>query len=229
MSFIGLLNEKPLHAALKEWYAHPGDRFEVSVDGYVIDLVRGDLLVEIQTGGFSSIKSKLIDLTETYPVRLVYPIPGEKWIVKLAQNVSGRATRRKSPKHGDLIDLFWELVSFPGLVSRSTFSIEVLLTQEDEVRRYTGERRWRRGGWVTEERRLIGVVERAVYHTPFDVATLLPADLETPFTTKDLAQALGRGRRLAQKMAYCLRKMDVIECVGKQGRACLYERVNCSE
>ena len=32
---IGLLNEKPLHAALKEWYAQPEDRFEVSVDGFV--------------------------------------------------------------------------------------------------------------------------------------------------------------------------------------------------
>ena len=28
---IGTLNEKPLHAALKEWYARPDDRFEVAV------------------------------------------------------------------------------------------------------------------------------------------------------------------------------------------------------
>ena len=40
MSGIGLLNEKPLHASLKQWYARPGDRFEVPVDGYVIDLSR---------------------------------------------------------------------------------------------------------------------------------------------------------------------------------------------
>jgi hypothetical protein len=37
---IGSLNEKPLHAALKEWYARPEDRFEASVDGFVIDVVR---------------------------------------------------------------------------------------------------------------------------------------------------------------------------------------------
>ena len=53
---IGLLNEKPLHAALKEWYARPEDRFEVSVDGFVIDVVRGNLRVEIQTGNFAAIK-----------------------------------------------------------------------------------------------------------------------------------------------------------------------------
>lgn len=222
MVSIGLLNEKPLHAALKEWYARPGDQFEVPVDGYVIDLVRGDLLVEIQTGNFSSIKSKLVDLTASYPVRLVYPIAREKWIVKLAQGESGSPTRRKSPKRGEKFDLFWELVSFPALVSRPNFSIEVLLTQEDEVRRYTGERMWRRRGWVTEERQLIDVVERAVYETPADLAGLLPPGLKMPFTTKDLAQVIGRGRELAQKMAYCLRKMGVITYAGKRGRARLY-------
>jgi hypothetical protein len=56
MSGIGLLNEKPLHASLKQWYARPGDRFEVPVDGFVIDVVRDDLLIEIQTRNFSSLK-----------------------------------------------------------------------------------------------------------------------------------------------------------------------------
>ena len=56
MSGIGLLNEKPLHASLKEWCAQPGDQFEVAVDGFVIDIVRDDLLLEIQTGNLASIK-----------------------------------------------------------------------------------------------------------------------------------------------------------------------------
>lgn len=42
VSGIGLLNEKSLHASLKQWYAQPGDRFEVAVDGFVIDIVRND-------------------------------------------------------------------------------------------------------------------------------------------------------------------------------------------
>ena len=39
-SHIGTLREKPLHASLKQLYARPGDRAEVAVDGFVIDLVR---------------------------------------------------------------------------------------------------------------------------------------------------------------------------------------------
>ena len=38
MSGIGLLNEKSLNASLKEWYAQPEDRSEVTVDEYVIDI-----------------------------------------------------------------------------------------------------------------------------------------------------------------------------------------------
>ena len=60
MSGIGVLREGPLHAAVKDLYAQPGDRAEVGVDGYVIDLVRADgELVEIQTGGFSPLGRKL--------------------------------------------------------------------------------------------------------------------------------------------------------------------------
>ena len=59
ISTIGTLNEKPLHEALKRWYAQAGDRLEVPVDGSVVDIVRGELLVEIQTRNFSAIRRKL--------------------------------------------------------------------------------------------------------------------------------------------------------------------------
>jgi hypothetical protein len=221
---IGTLNEKPLHAALKEWYAKPGDRFEVSVDGFVIDIVRGDLLVEIQTANFSAIKRKLTKLTAHHPVRLVYPIAQEKWIVKLAKNGNGQLSRRKSPKRGTLEHVFGELVRFPHLLSNPNFSLDVLLIQEEEGRRYDGKRGWRRKGWVTHERRLLQVVDNRLFETPADVAALLPSDLVEPFTTSDLAAAIAKPRWLAQKMAYCLREMDAITADGKRGNAILYIR-----
>src|ERR687896_732051 len=116
MPGIGLLNEKPLHASLKQWYARPGDRLEVTVDGFVIDIVRDDLLIEIQTRNFASIKSKLNNLARCHRVRLIYPILQEKWIVRPATLNGKGAIRRKSPKRGRTEDLFWELVSIPQLL-----------------------------------------------------------------------------------------------------------------
>ena len=164
MNDIGTLNEKSLHASLKEWYARPGDRFEVSIDGFVIDILRDKLLVEIQTSGFSSIKRKVQALAANHRLRLVYPIASERWIVRLAKDGDSTVlSRRRSPKRGSLEQVFRELVSFPGLISLSNFSLEVLLIREEEVRCYDGRRRWRRNGWITKERRLLDVIGREVF------------------------------------------------------------------
>jgi hypothetical protein len=221
MSGIGLLNEKPLHASLKQWYARPGDRFEVPVDGFVIDIVRDDLLIEIQTGNFSSIKSKLSNLVLSHRVRLIYPIVQEKWIVRLETGNGRGPIRRKSPKRGRLEDLFWELVSIPQLLLNSNFTLEVLMIREEEVRRYAGKRRWRRKGWVLEGRRLLEVVDQRFFRESADWLGFLPDGVGS-FTTSDLATEMATRRELAQKMAYCLREARMIELIGRRGRANLY-------
>ena len=222
MSGIGLLNEKPLHASLKQWYARPGDRFEVPLHGFVIDIVRDDLLIEIQTRNFASINAKLRKLTHSYKVRLVYPVVQEKWIVRSATDSSDTVVRRKSPKRGRLEDLFWELVSIPQLLSHPNFSLEVLMIREEEVRRYEGRRRWRRRGWSIERRRLVDVVDRRLFGESADWLSFVPDGLQS-FTTQDLATAADTKRELAQKMAYCLRQARMIELIGRQGRANLYQ------
>ena len=221
---VGLLNEKPLHAALKAWYAQPGDRFEVPVDGSMIDIVRDELLVEIQTRDFSALKRKLERLVANHPVRLVYPIADEKWIVRVSEDGADPEGRRRSPKRGSILELFRELVSFPHLISHPNFSLEVLLIQEEEVRQQGLARNWRRRGWGTVERRLVQVVERRVFAAPADLAALIPASLDEPFTSAGLADAIHQPRWLAQKMVYCLRGMGVISEAGKQGKATRYVR-----
>ena len=221
---IGTLNEKPLHAALKQWCAQPDDRIEVSVDGFTVDIVRGGLLIEIQTRNLSAIKRKLTALVEHHPVRLVYPVAVERWIVRQSKNGRRVLGRRKSPKRGTVELVFVELVSIPQLLAHPNFSFEVALIQEEEVRRYDGSRNWRRKGWGTHERRLVQVVGQRLFETPQDMLTLIPATLADPFTTTDLAKATGQPVWLAQKMAYCLRAMGAITVVGKRGRGILYVR-----
>jgi len=219
---IGTLSEKSLHAALKDWYAKPGDRFEENVDGFHIDIVRHDLLIEIQTANFSSLKRKLATLTERHRVRLVFPIALEKWIVRMGGDGMTLLGRRKSPKRGLIYHLFKELVSIPELIKKRNFSVEVLLIREEEIRHDDGRGRWRRKGWSIVDHRLIEVVNRQVFTTPSDFLALIPNGLPERFSTSDLAEDLGQPRRLAQKMAYCLRNMGSIEVVGKKGNLLLY-------
>ncbi|MFQ5964220.1 MAG: hypothetical protein ACE5KZ_08060 [Candidatus Scalinduaceae bacterium] len=224
MHKIGMLNEKSLHSALKEWYTRPNDRLEVSVDGFHVDIVRGDLLVEIQVQNFTAMKRKIARLTSHRPVRLVHPITLEKWLVKLAQDGYSHLSRRKSPKRGAIEYLFEELVSFPKMLLNPNFSLEVLFIQEEEVRRYDSTRCWRRKNWVIHERRLLRVMGQRIFKTTSDIANIIPKALTEPFTTSDLAHAIRKPAWLAQKMAYCMRNMNIISPVGKRRNAILYTR-----
>jgi hypothetical protein len=221
VSTIGLLNEKPLHASLKEWYRRDGDRVEVPLEGFVVDLVRDRELIEIQTRGFASIRNKLDRLLDLYQIRLVYPVAAQKWIVKL--DGGGReVSRRRSPKRGIAADVCAELVSFPSLLSHPNFTLEIALIEEDEVRRPDAQKGWRRGGFVIEERRLMSVLDTVQITSPADLVGLLPRDMPDPFTTADIADGLGRTRHLAQEVAYCVRVSGAVEVVGRDKRGVLY-------
>ena len=58
-----------------------------------------------------------------------------------------------------------------------------------------------------------------------DLTAFLPDDLPAPFTTADLAAALGTPRRLAQQMVFCLRELEELQIAGKAGNAIEYVRV----
>ncbi len=219
---IGTLREKSLHSSLKDWYAQSGDHMEAEVDGFHIDIIRDDLLIEIQTTNFSSLKRKLKKLIENHPLRLVFPIAREKWIVRLAADGVTQIGRRKSPKKGNLFHLFEELVSIPALIRHPNFSLEVLLIQEEEVRCDDGTGSWRRKGLRIADHRLIEVLDQHIFKEPSDLFALIPPDLTDPFSTKELAEGIDQPRWIAQKMAYCLRNMGIIEIVGKNGNSLLY-------
>lgn len=219
---IGTLNEGALHAQLKEWYRRPGDVLEEKVGGYVIDLVRGDLLVEFQTGGFAPLRTKLAALAGEHHVRLVAPVAVTRRIVRLSDDGEVLSSRR-SPRRGCLHDVFDRLVSIPSLLSHENFELEVLLTHQDELRMFRAGRAYRRHGWIVVGRALVGVEEAVSITSPADAARLLPELAET-FDTAELAAGSSIDRRLAQRMAYCLRALGVIEPVGKRGGAVLYAR-----
>jgi hypothetical protein len=227
VSGIGVLREGPLHAAVKDLLARPGDRAEVPMEGYVIDLVRADgELVEIQTGGFTPLGPKLDALLDGHRMRIVHPVPAERRIVRVDEHGEVLSARR-SPLRGGALDVFDRLVSFPSLLAHPNLTVEVLLCREDHVRapeagRSRSGRRRRDPG----QRRLMDVLGSVELATPADAGALVPAALAVaPFTTRELATALGCRMVLAQRVAYCLRAMEVLADAGKRGRAPLHRVV----
>jgi len=221
---IGTLNEGALHAQLKDWFRRPGDRVEQVVAGFIIDLVRGKLLIEIQTGSFAPLRRKLELLTGQHRVRLVAPVPLVRTIIRLSDEGELLSARR-SPRRGRIEDIFDRLVSIPSLLCRPRFQLEVILSHQDELRVYRQGQAFRRHGWVVAGRRLVSVEQSVRIGCPDDAARLLPPSLPELFDTAELAEAAAIERRLAQQMAYCLRAMGVLETTGKRGNAIVYRRV----
>ena len=220
------MTEYSLHSEIKTWYSISKDDREIKVkDGFVIDVIRDNVFIEIQTKNFSAIKKKINKLIIDKKVRLVYPIAKLKWITYVSKE--GKVlNRRKSPKRGKLVDLFYELVHLSYLVKHSNFSFEVLLIEEEEVRCNDGNGSWRRRGVSIKNRKLLTVSDRVIFENSKGFLRFLPFDIGESFTNKLLMKKLGVTISLAQKITYCLRKMDLISIIGKKRKELVFEVTN---
>ncbi len=223
---INIQNEKLLHLQLKQLYADPGDRLECKLGGYIIDIVKKDTLVEIQTANFSAISKKLCRLLQDHKVILVHPIFIQKNIIKLNPENGETVSKKKSPAKGNIYDIFSELIRIPHIISHPNLSIHIVMAKIDELRCMDGKGSWRRKGESIVEKRLNEVVEIRRFSCVQDYENLVPEELPRPFTNKQLAEKLSIRPSKAAKMAYCLKKMNIIEVVGKKVNAHLYDLIS---
>lgn len=218
--------ETSLHRQLKEVYATGTGRQEVVLQKYRIDAIRGGALVEIQHGSLAAIRDKIADLLENHRVIVVKPIVALKELVKLDRRGGEVVERRRSPKRGQLLDIFEELIYFTRVFPHPKLALEVALVEIEELR-YPGHgrRRWRRkNDYQVEDQCLTMIRETHRLRTLADLRKFLPRGLPTKFHTGHLAEQLQVQRPIARRMAYCLRETGAIYPVGKQGNSIVYSR-----
>ena len=218
ISGIGTLNESSLHAQIKDLLVADGDEQEVDLDGFVIDIRRGDQLIEIQTTAFGAMGRKLDHLLTDHRILLVHPIAVATYLDR-----PGRRPRR-SPRKGDLWSVLDELVSIPTLLDHPNLALEVWLVAVDRVQVEDPKARRGRGGWRTVDRRLRSVESRHRFDSADDLVALLPDGLPESFTTADIAAAADIRRDAAQKLAYCLRALERIELIEQRRAGYVYRR-----
>jgi hypothetical protein len=217
--------ETSLHRDLKTLYAGPDAQFEVPLGKYRIDAVSAGRLIEIQHGPLAAIRDKVRSLLRHHRVLVVKPIVVRKLLVKQDGRAGRVIGRRLSPKQGQLLDLFEELVHFTRVFPHRRLTLEVPMVEVEEWR-YPGQgrrRRRRENAHQVEDQKLIAVRQTHRLRTRSDLARLVSCPLPSPFHTGDLAAGLEVHRWIAQRIAYCLRSMGVVRQVGKQGNTLLYE------
>ena len=218
--------ETSLHQRMKRIYATDEGQLEQRVGRYVIDVIRGQELVEVQFSSLAAINRKVASLVKKHKVRVVKPLVMQKQLIRCASKGARVVSRRKSPKRGHPLDIFDELIYFTRVFPHRNLVLEVPLIHIEEWSYPTPKtkKRLRRPPkkYTVEDQRLVEIVDTLEFRTAKDLVRLIPGKLPTPFDTADLARALDQPRWVAQKVAYCLRHMEAITETGKKGNAILY-------
>ena len=219
---IGSLAEKSQHAVLKNYYCPNPSCQEINLGHFVADISDENGITEIQTAGFGKMRNKLIFFLKNYPVRIVYPVPVQKWVCWIDPKTGELSSRRRSPQKNAELSLFRELYSILDLLWPSNLSITLALLECEEYRLLDG--------WGTNGKRGSNRAEMVPLHllgeihlqNPQDLMQLLPEGLPPIFTSSDMKSLTRLSPRQTSYLILVLHRLGLIERCGKEGRSYLY-------
>lgn len=228
---IGTLSEKSLHAAIKLYFEPHGDCQEISIGGYVADIVGENGIIEIQTRNFSNMKKKLSCFLLAVPVTIVHPVIVNKTVVCMDESTGEITSKRKSPKHGDIYSALEELWGIREFLNDEKLTICLLMIDAREYRIYGrdvpkyGRKKQRSPKGYFKSDRIPTKLHDEIYIKGREgYSVFIPDGLPEQFTVKDFAACAGIDEYKARWAAHLFREIGVLEKVGKRGKAYLYER-----
>lgn len=222
-SGIGTLSEKALHAALKAYYEPDAESREISLGGFVADIVGEDGIIEIQTRGFERLRDKLTAFLEAARVTVVYPIVQKRWLCWVDPETGEVEPKKKSPKKEILFDVFPELYKIKKHMQHPNFTLRLAVLESTDYKYLDGYGEKKKIRATRGERIPDALLDEITLRTPADYLALIP-ELPEPFTTKDLAKAVKRKISAAQAAVNVLYTVGAIDRVGREKNAYLYRK-----
>lgn len=222
---FGTLQEKTIHEVIKDFYCYDHAYQEQRRGRYIADIAVGDDIWEIQTGAFNRLRGKLTAFLPKYHVMVIYPVPVEKKIYWLNQETGTITGGRRSPRRGNAYDVFYELYKIRPYLPSPNLAFHIFLMDMEEYKLLDAQKRGRqRKG--TRYDRLPGKLRDIVrLEKREDYLYFLPDDLPGEFTSLDLAKCAHISRDTAQTCLLILYDLEIVERIGKRGRAYLYKIV----
>ena len=224
-SLIGTRKESSLHRSLKYRYSGEGGSTETMVGEYVCDgITESGEFIEVQNGSFGPLKDKIQEISQKSKVRIIHPIIAQKYIE--LYDTDGRLIHRRiSPQKGKVWNLFNVLIYAPKLPLLKNLTIELAVIDAIEKRVNDGSGSWRRKGVSIADRSLGAWHQSLILKKPRDYYRFIPFEKDEPFTVRNLAEKAELKNALSRKTIYVLEKMNLLERVGKQGKAFVYKRL----
>lgn len=221
---IGTLGEKTLHAILKYYYEPDANYHEIRYHGFVADIAYDNEVIEIQTRNFNALRRKLSVFLEQGEVRIVYPIPYEKYLEWIDEETGTISKKRKSPKKGTWYQVFYELYKIKPFLVHPNIRLSFVLINIEEQRLLNGWSEDKKRGSHRLERIPTKLVDELEINSIEDYKKLIPDSLEEVFSTKNYKEATKLTINRARTAIHVLHYVGAIEKVGKQGNLILYKR-----
>lgn len=220
---IGTLSEKTTHMILKNYYEPDVDKQEIPIGNYVADIFTGQEIIEIQSAGFGKLRDKLEAFLPEYPVTIVHPIPHIKWLIWIDEETGALSTPHKSPKKGNVYDAFLELYRIRDYLADRHLTVKLLLLELEEYKLLNGYGKNKKIRASKYDRIPLNIIKEIVIERPEDLIQFVPLDLEESFTKKQFAKAVHIDERMASLAIKLYQYYGMMEQVGKDGKAYLYE------
>lgn len=227
---IGTMGEKGIHSALKHYYEPDPDCHEISVGGFVADIVGENGIIEIQSASFYKLKEKLSIFLHAARVTVVWPCVVKKRIITVDPGTGEVKSVRRSPKKVSEYRLLAELWGLGELLGHPRLSILVAQIEADEYRP-AGQvrRRGRKGALNGVERIPTALVDELRFDCPEDFDRLIPDSLPERFTMAQLAASAGLSSIQTSGAIKALLQLGCIREDGMQGRSRAFVRRNATE
>lgn len=220
---IGTLQEKTVHAILKDYYAPDKDMQEIPINGYVADIFTGSEIIEIQTANFNKIREKLDSFLPEYLVTIVYPIPHIKWLSWIDEESGECSAPRKSPVKGNVYKAFYELYKIKSYLPDKNLRLCFPLLDIEEYRLLNGWSRDKKKGSCRYDRIPVAMVDEIRFERIEDYLQLIPYELQEPFTAQEFAKAVKIRKQEAGRVLHILNYLHVVDVCQKKGNAYVYQ------
>lgn len=216
---IGVLSEKTLHKTIKNLYEDNQAYQEIKIDGYYVDILKDNNIIEVQTKQFDKFRNKLIYLLDNYDysINVIYPVFNHKVIYYIDEH-NNVSLPKNSPKKLKYPEVFYELYKIKSLLTNDKLKITLLVLDINEYRMKSNNRK----KYVLLDRIPIKLVEEVKLFNKEDYLNLLPNNLKEIFTVKDICELTKCDNKYVSKMVNVLKYIGVIEMIGKEGKRYLY-------
>lgn len=217
---IGTLREKSVHRVLKYCCNPFADGQEVSIGGYVADVVGEQGVMEIQSAQFGRLRDKLAAFLPCCPVTIIWPAEADRWLCNLSPE-GELLSRRRSPRHQKPQHLFEELYPIRAWLTHPGLRIRIVLLETEEYRLPRKGRKTLRCDRVP-----LQMLGQLALDCPADYGQLLPDTLTGRFGAKETARACGIDLNTSRMMLRILCQLGILTEDGKEGRRLMFRRTD---